>query len=149
EALDHELEHRQAWLTAQKWGFLQEVDVGGGTHGKDLRKLAEEANCSELRSLLYQPMSSSVHGHWNSVARQNLDLCLNPLHGFHRLPAEFPRPLDIQPCWVVMDLYDRSYELLSKLLGKKDRSEASSNWFEEAEKNAGWIVYEQDDPSSE
>ena len=53
-----QIDDREGWLNSQRVAWLQEVDVGGGMHDKDLRKLAEEAGCADLRNLVFQPMSS-------------------------------------------------------------------------------------------
>ncbi len=62
DAIREDRQSRGEWLDEQRYSFLQEVDVGGGTHDLDLRKMAEEAGCPDLRSLVFQPLSSAVHG---------------------------------------------------------------------------------------
>ena len=112
-----QIKARESWLDDQRFAWLQEVDVGGGTHDKDFRKLAEEEGCTDLRNLVFQTMSSVVHGHWNSIARQNLKLCGNPLYGTHRLPYEYARPIRLEVVAAVLDLYAESYSVVSTLAG--------------------------------
>ena len=146
-----QINSRESWLNDQRFAWLQEVDVGSGTHDKDLRKLAEEAGCTDLRNLVFQPMSSVVHGHWNSIARQNLKLCGNPLHGTHRLPSEYVRPIRLEVVAAVLDLYAESYSVVSTLAGAKSTDSAAVEaWYKEANEANGWGIYaeEKADPKA-
>lgn len=137
-----QIKARESWLNDQRFAWLQEVDVGGGTHDKDLRKLAEEGGCTDLRNLVFQPMSSVVHGHWNSIARQNLKLCGNPLHGTHRLPYEYARPIRLEVVAAVLDLYAESYSVVSTLAGAESTDSAAVKaWYKEANEAKGWGMY--------
>jgi hypothetical protein len=137
-----EIEARESWLSDQRFAWLQEVDIGGGTHDKDLRKLAEEAGCADLRNLVFQPMSSVVHGHWNSIAHQNLKLCANPLHGTHRRPYEYTRPIRLAVVAAVLDLYAESYSVVSTLAGADSADSAAVEaWYKEASEAKGWGIY--------
>jgi len=86
------------WIDTQRRTELLPVDLGNWS-GKNTRQLALEADCDELHKLVYTPMSCTVHGMWNSLARWNLRVCSNPLHGIHRIPHLEPRSLmlDIPP----------------------------------------------------
>ncbi|MCI0662551.1 MAG: DUF5677 domain-containing protein [Acidobacteria bacterium] len=137
-----QIEARESWLNDQRFAWLQEVDVGGGTHDKDFRKLAEEAGCTDLRNLVFQPLSSVVHGHWNSIARQNLKLCGNPLHGTHRRPYEYARPISLAVVADVLELYAESYSVVSTLAGAKSTDSAAVEaWYKEANEAKGWGIY--------
>jgi uncharacterized protein DUF5677 len=137
-----QIEARESWLSYQRFSWLQEVDVGGGTHDKDLRKLAEEAGCGDLRNLVFQPMSAVVHGHWNAIAQQNLTLCYNPLHGIHRLPYEYARPIQLSVVAAVLDLYSECYLVVSALAGTQSiNSAAVEAWYREANETKGWDLY--------
>lgn len=137
-----EIEARESWLNEQRYSWLQEVDVGGGTHDKDLRQLAEEAGCKDLRNLVFQPMSSDVHGHWNSIARHNLKMCANPLHGTHRLPYEYARPIHIEVVADMLDFYADSFKVVSTLAGSESTDSAAVNaWYKEANEAKGWGFY--------
>jgi hypothetical protein len=137
-----QIKARESWLNGQRFAWLQEVDVGGGTHDKDLLKLAKEAGCTDLRNLIFQPMSSLVHGHWNSIARHNLKLCANPLHGVHRLPYEYARPIRLEVVAAALDLYAASYSVVSTLTGAESTDSAAVKaWYKEANEAKGWSMY--------
>jgi len=59
------------------------------------RDMAEECGFSQEYSLVYDPASSDIHGTWTSLRISNLTLCLNPLHGLHRVPSLRSTPLFI------------------------------------------------------
>lgn len=124
-----DIERREAWINAQLYTFLLPVDIGGGTHGKDLRTLAEEAGLLDMHRLVYSPLSSYVHGHWNAVARLNLSPCLNPLHGVHYLPALPQRPINFSCPIDAVDSYADCYKLAGeKLTGQQTESQTASNY---------------------
>jgi len=124
-----DIERREEWINAQLYTFLLPVDIGGGTHGKDLRKLAEEAGLLDMHRLVYSPLSSYAHGHWNAVARLNLSPCVNPLHGVHYLPALPQRPISFSCPIDAVDFYADCFKLASKkLTGQQGESQAASSY---------------------
>ena len=142
DELRAEIAARTAWLNAQKYHFLQEVDVGGGTHDKNLRTLAEEAGRLDQYNLAFQSMSAGVHGHWNAIERQNLAPCTNPLHGDHRVPWEFSRPIRMEFVDQILSLYEEGYEIVAGLAERVNRSSPSvAYWRSEAEATKGWSLY--------
>ena len=50
-----------------------------------IRDMAEEAALKPVYTLNYQPLSSEAHGEWTSLRTQDLRVCVNPLHRFHRV----------------------------------------------------------------
>ena len=101
------------WLEQQRRSFLTPVNVGHWAE-KDLRHLADEVGEGSLYRLSYVPFSASVHSQWYHVARYNLTICQNPLHGFHRVPGAADRP------WIT-NLYI-SAKYLSRTLAVIDES---------------------------
>lgn len=85
-ALDPLVEASEAWLNLQRYSFLTEVNVGSWA-GISTQKMAEKADCEELYIFAYVPFSSAVHNTWQHVERYNLQHCQNPLHRYHRVPA--------------------------------------------------------------
>ena len=80
-----------AWLESQRFSFLTTVNVGHWAD-KDLRQMADEIGEGGLYRLAYVPFSAAVHSQWYHIARANLVICENPLHGFHRVPGSAERP---------------------------------------------------------
>jgi hypothetical protein len=127
-----DIEQREKWVNAQLFTFLLPVDVGGGNKGKDLRVMADEAGILDLHRLAYSPLSSAVHGHWNSIAGLNLTPCLNPLHGLHWLPVLPGRPINLSSVFDAVDCYSACFELVSlSLTGKQAKSEAVQSYLEQ------------------
>jgi hypothetical protein len=97
---DHkeDIDALKEWIDAQRRTELLPVELGNWS-GKHTRELALEVDCHELYNLVYTPMSCAVHGMWNSLARWNLHVCGNPLHGIHRVPQLEPLSitLDVPP----------------------------------------------------
>jgi hypothetical protein len=111
-----DIEQREKWIDSQLYSFLLPVDIGGGAQGRDLRTLAEEADVLDLHRLVYSPLSSYIHGHWNAIARLNLSRCLNPLHGGHYLPELPQRPTSFSCALDAVNYYANCYELVGKAL---------------------------------
>ena len=127
-----EIEKREAWIDSQLYSFLIPVDIGGGVQGKDLRALADEAGLLDLHRLVYSPLSSFVHGHWNCVARLNLSRCLNPLHGGHYIPELPQRPTSFPCALDAVNSYANCYELVSMALTDAIvESQASLNYMKD------------------
>lgn len=131
QEITEDIEGREKWINAQRFTFLLPVDVGGGNKGKNLRVMAEEAGILDLHRLGYSPLSSAVHGHWNTIARLNLTPCLNPLHGQHWLPTLPQRPISLSFVFDAVNCYSACFELVSlALTGKKKESEAVLSYLE-------------------
>jgi len=81
-----EIEERKNWVNSQLLTDFLPVNVGNWIT-KNVRKMAEEADCIDIYNLSYTPFSTAVHGMWNTLARINLKFCINPLHKFHRIPS--------------------------------------------------------------
>jgi len=127
-----DIEQREAWINSQLYSFLLPVDIGGGAQGKDLRTLAEEADVLDLHRLVYSPLSSYIHGHWNAIARLNLSRCLNPLHGGHYLPELPQRPTSFSCALDAVNSYANCYELVSMALtGAIVESQAALNYIKD------------------
>lgn len=130
-----DIQTREAWINSQLFTFLLPVDIGAGTQGKDLRTLAQEAGALDLHRLVYSPLSSAVHGHWNTIARLNLSPCLNPLHCGHHLPILPSRPINLSCAIDAIDFYANCYELVSsELTGESMESKAASTYMGSIEK---------------
>lgn len=77
----------EAWLNAQRFDFLTEVNVGTWSE-VPVRDMAEEADCLDLYRYAYTPFSAATHSMWHHVSRLNLEVCENPLHRYHKVPVD-------------------------------------------------------------
>jgi hypothetical protein len=68
------------------WQEYTNVDLGQWA-GTDLRRMSTDAGVKDIYDKYYGWPSGFVHGHWGAVRDTVFDLCLNPLHRFHRIPA--------------------------------------------------------------
>ncbi len=59
---------------------------------KDTRRMCADLGCEDLYNLVIAPASWSMHGMYTSVLKENLDTCVEPLHGLHRLPVFGRKP---------------------------------------------------------
>ena len=69
---------QEAWINAQRWSFLVEVNVGAWS-GKSTREMAEEAGILEFYNYVYTPFSQCAHSTWNHVGRYNSGPSESPL----------------------------------------------------------------------
>lgn len=90
------IEARQEWVTAQRYMFLLEVDVGAWS-GMSTRDMAEEVGLQSLYNFAYAPWSSCTHSMWNHVGKFNLRFDGNPLHRYLKAPfdPEFDPQIDV------------------------------------------------------
>ncbi len=71
---------------------------------------------------------------------------MNPLHGVHRLPVEFPRPLQIQVAVDAVTFYAESYEVVATILGiMSEESAAAKAWLDSGETEADPAGSREDD----
>lgn len=68
------------------WLEFQNVNIGSWS-GSDLRKMSEVAGVKDLYDKYYGWPSGFVHGQWGAVRDTVFEVCLNPLHRLHRIPA--------------------------------------------------------------
>ncbi len=107
----------EAWLTAQRFPFLTEVNVGSWS-GLTVREMAEQGGCLDLYRFAYLPFSAATHSMWHHTSRFNLEVCESPLHRYHRVPMD--PDLEIDPDYLyraaryvekAFTLFDATFEL--------------------------------------
>lgn len=87
------LEALEGWITAQRFTWLTEVNLGSWS-GKNVREMAEESDCLDFYNHVYSPFSGCAHSTWEHVERYNLRKCQNPLHRYHRVAMVPDMPID-------------------------------------------------------
>src|SRR5260370_3977729 len=60
----------EAWINAQKWSFLVNVNIGAWS-GRTTRQMAEEAGILDFYNHVYSPFSQCAHSTWYHVERYN------------------------------------------------------------------------------
>lgn len=86
-AQDPVVKATEAWLNAQRFDFLTEVNVGSCAE-VSVRDMAEEADCLDLYRYAYTPFSAATHNMWHHISRLSLQVCENPLHRYHKMPFD-------------------------------------------------------------
>ena len=96
QGLEEFIRVKRAWIDAQHYTFLQEVDVGSWS-GISTRDMAEEADCMDLYRFEYTPWSYAAHGTRNHIGRFDSTPSPQPLHKHLRQPfyAEWGPELDV------------------------------------------------------
>lgn len=97
-----------------RWQEFVEIDLGSWSK-LDLRKMSEEAGVKDVYDRFYTWPSGYIHGQWAAVRDTVLDLCVNPLHRYHRIPSP-PRfdmgsvaPDGVKLINLVLDLLNQAY----------------------------------------
>jgi len=67
------------------WEEFLPIELGHWTNS-DVRKLSIEAGAKEAYDNFYSWTSTFLHGHWGAIRDSVFEICLNPLHRFHRVP---------------------------------------------------------------
>lgn len=87
------------------WHEFQEIKLGNWD-GSDLRKMSEKAQMkSSVYDRYYDWTSAFIHANWGAVRDAAFDLCLNPLHRFHRIPTSRPSTLPdvVSDAWLLVE----------------------------------------------
>ena len=79
------------FVKRHKMPEMTPVKIGNWSQ-KTTRVMAQEAGLNELYVMVYTPTSSTIHGTYDSLDRFCLLQCINPLHGFHRVPHYWGKP---------------------------------------------------------
>jgi hypothetical protein len=97
ESIQAVIDANEAWINNQRFTFLMDVNLGSWSE-TTTRKMAEEAGCLDFYNYVYQEFSAGTHSAWHHVGRYNLKECKNPLHRYHRAPADPDLPRDL---WIL------------------------------------------------
>jgi hypothetical protein len=89
------VETREKMLDMEKHRFLVPVNLGSWSE-MSTRAMAQEIGEEHFYNYVFVQFSSSVHSTWQHIWRFNLRQCTNPLHGYHRVPANPHLPPDLQ-----------------------------------------------------
>jgi len=84
--LDEVIAIREQWVNGQHYAFLQIVDVGSWS-GMPTRRMAQEAECSDLYDFAYAGLSHAAHNTWNHVGQFDVWPSSDPLHKHILQPA--------------------------------------------------------------
>lgn len=129
--LREHIEGMREWINSQLLMDLLPVNVGAWTR-KSPREMAEETNCLDIYNLSYSPLSSIVHGMWNTIARFNLQFCTNPLHRFHRVPRLHDTPVYMSTAEYAVEIMNESFRTWKHAIGVEPLESSASERFRKA-----------------
>ncbi|SNR84691.1 hypothetical protein SAMN05880556_10195 [Azospirillum sp. RU38E] len=81
-----DLDEIEMFANEDIWQEFTSIELGNWA-GMDLRKMSEEAGLIDVYDKYYGWPSGYVHGQWGALRDTVFDLCLNPLHRYHRIPS--------------------------------------------------------------
>jgi hypothetical protein len=112
----------EAWIDAQRWNFLVEVNVGAWS-GKNTREMAQEAGILDFYNYVYTPFSQCAHSTWYHVGRFNSGPSGSPLTRQLWVPR-IESANDIWTLSLAAKYLDKSFNLFDeKALGRSPSSE--------------------------
>lgn len=80
------LDELEMFANEDIWQEFTTIELGNWA-GIDLRKMSEEAGQKDVYDKYYGWPSGYIHGQWGALRDTVFDLCLNPLHRYHRIPS--------------------------------------------------------------
>lgn len=128
-----DLEELEMHANADMWMEYQDINLGAWDN-KNLRAMAQEAGIKDIYDKYYDWPSGFVHANWSAVRDTTFELCLNPLHRFHRV-ASFPR-IDMNDALIdagklvnlLLDELNKLYPTFKPRLKKEDQpTDATGN----------------------
>jgi hypothetical protein len=107
------IEGEKAWIDAQKWSFLVDVNVGSWS-GKTTRQMAEEAGILDFYNYVYTPFTQCVHSTWYHVGRYNSWPSESPLTRQLWVPGIAEAASDIWHLGLAAKYLDKSFSLFDE-----------------------------------
>jgi len=123
EHLERIVRAQEAWIDAQRWNFLVEVNVGAWS-GKTTRAMAEEAGILDFYNYVYTPFSQCAHSTWYHVGRHNSAPSDSPLTRQLWMPQISGSRSDVWNLNLAAKYLDKSFNIFDeKALGRPPSSE--------------------------
>lgn len=110
------IEGLENWISAQRYTFLTQVNVGSWSE-TSIRDMAIEADCKEFYDFVYNPFSSCAHSMWHHIGRLNLLQCINPLHQYHLVPCDPRLPSAIGYPLLAAKYLEKTFNTFDEELG--------------------------------
>ena len=117
----------EAWIDAQKWNFLVEVNVGAWS-GKNTREMAEEAGILDFYNYVYTPFSQCAHSTWYHVGRYNSSPSESPLTRQLWMPRIVESPSDVWNLSLAAKYLDKSFNTFDEKALQRSPSSEIQDW---------------------
>jgi hypothetical protein len=116
------IDAQEAWINAQKWTFLVDVNVGAWS-GKNTRQMAEEAGLLDFYNHVYTPFSQCAHSTWYHVGRYNSGPSESPLTRQLWTPCIADVPADNWNLYLAAKYLDKTFNVFDeRALGRAPAS---------------------------
>jgi hypothetical protein len=133
---DPVVEASEAWINAQRFTFLTEVNVGSWSE-LTVREMAEEAGCLDFYRYAYTPFSGAVHSMWEHIGTLNLQVCRNPLHRYHKTPIDPHLDPDLHYLYLAAKYARKSFKLFDKTFAVRSGAPSAFDVLNEAVEKFG------------
>lgn len=121
----------EAWIDAQRWNFLVEVNVGAWS-GKTTRQMAEEAGILDFYNYVYTPFSQCAHSTWYHVGRYNSGPSESALTRQLWVPGILESANDVWTLSLAAKYLDKSFNIFDEKALGRPRSSVIQDWIGEA-----------------
>lgn len=122
------IEHKEHWINSQKYDFLTKVNLGSWS-GKSTRAMADEAGCLDFYNYVYSPFSACSHSTWQHVGRINIRYCENPLHKYHRIPADPESPIDTHYFYLAAKYLEKTFNEFDRNVDLEISADSAFDFF--------------------
>ncbi len=117
----------EAWIDAQKWNFLVDVNVGAWS-GKTARRMSEEAGILDFYNYVYTPFTQCVHSTWYHVGRYNSAPSDSPLTRLLWLPRIADSSSDIWNLHLAAKYLDKTFNMFDEKALHRAPSSGIRDW---------------------
>jgi Family of unknown function (DUF5677) len=127
EYLEQVIQDQKAWIDAQRWNFLIEVNVGAWS-GKTTREMAEQAGILDFYNYVYTPFSQCAHSTWYHVGRYNSGPSESPFTRLLWTPRITESASDVWNLSLAAKYLDKSFNVFDEKALGRTPSSGIQNW---------------------
>ncbi|MFZ3200723.1 MAG: DUF5677 domain-containing protein [Candidatus Acidiferrales bacterium] len=127
EMLEEFISVQEAWINAQRWSFLVEVNIGAWS-GKTARQMAEEAGIIDFYNYVYTPFSQCAHSTWYHVGRYNSGPSDSPLTRQLWMPCIADASSDIWNLQLAAKYLDKTFNAFDETVLGRTPSSGIGDW---------------------
>src|SRR6266542_2458784 len=127
ESMKQIIRAHEAWIDAQRWNFLVEVNVGAWS-GRTTRQMAEEAGILDFYNYVYTPFSQCAHSTWYHVGRYNSGPSESPLTRQLWMPRILESGSVVWNLSLAAKYLDKSFNIFDENALGRPRSSGIQDW---------------------
>jgi len=125
--LEEFISAQEAWISAQKWSFLVDVNIGAWS-GKPIRVMAEEAGILDFYNYVYTPFSQCAHSTWYHVGRYNSGISESPLTRQLWMPRIADSSSDVWNLHLAAKYLDKTFNVFHEKALSRPPSSGIRDW---------------------